>query len=107
MKSLIGNLIFASVLLLIATRFLSVFTGTFFPIDIVTSDSMNPSLMEGDLVAWTPTPIEEVKTGDVVVFKSWINWPRPVDPAFKDNDISCFHFFDRCWCPCDEVSFHE
>ena len=75
MKSLIGNLLFAAILLLIATRFLSIFTGTFFPIDIVTSDSMNPSLMQGDLIAWTPIRIEDVKVGDVVVFKSWLSWP--------------------------------
>ncbi len=75
MKSLIGNLLFAAVLLLIVTRFLSIFTGTFFPIDIVTSDSMNPSLMQGDLIAWTPIRIEDVKVGDVVVFKSWLSWP--------------------------------
>lgn len=31
--------------------------------------------MQGDLIAWTPTPIEEVKVGDVVVFKSWLSWP--------------------------------
>ncbi len=31
--------------------------------------------MEGDIVAWTPTKIEDVKIGDVIVFKSEINWP--------------------------------
>jgi len=75
MKSLIGNLLFAAVLLLIATRFLSVFTGSFFPVDIVTSDSMSPSLMQGDLIAWTPARIQDVHVGDVVVFKSWLSWP--------------------------------
>lgn len=68
-------MLFAAVLLLIATRFLTVFTGTFFPVDIVTSDSMTPSLMQGDLIAWTPTRIQDVKVGDVVVFKSWLSWP--------------------------------
>jgi signal peptidase I len=75
MKSLIGNLLFAAVLLLIIARFLSVFTGSFFPIDIVTSDSMSPSLMQGDLIGWTPARIQDVKVGDVVVFKSWLSWP--------------------------------
>jgi signal peptidase I len=75
MKSLIGNLLFAAILLLIATRFLSVYTGTFFPIDIVSSDSMTPSLMQGDLIAWTPARIDDVKVGDVIVFKSWNSWP--------------------------------
>ena len=75
MKSFIGNLLFIAVLLLIAARFLSVSSGTAFPIDIITSDSMGPSLMRGDLVAWTPTYIENVEVGDVIVFKSWLNWP--------------------------------
>jgi signal peptidase I len=75
MRSFIGNLLFAGVLLLIATRFLSVITGTAFPVDIVTSNSMSPLLMEGDLVAWTPCSVEDVEEGDVIVFKSWLSWP--------------------------------
>ena len=31
--------------------------------------------MEGDIVAWTPTNIEDVSVGDVIVFKSEIHWP--------------------------------
>ena len=31
--------------------------------------------MEGDIVAWTPIKIDDVKTGDVIVFKSEIHWP--------------------------------
>jgi signal peptidase I len=75
MKSLIGNLLFAAVILLISARFLSVFSGTYFPMDIVTTDSMSPSLMAGDLIAWTPANINDVKIGDVIVFKSWLSWP--------------------------------
>jgi signal peptidase I len=73
-KSLIGNLLFAAILLFIATRFFAVFTGSFFPMDIVTSDSMSPSLMQGDIIAWTPTRIQDVQVGDVIVFKSWLSW---------------------------------
>lgn len=76
MKSLIGNLLFVAVLLLIAARFLSVFSGSFFPIDIVTAESMSPTLIKGDLIAWTPTNINDVKIGDVIVFKSWLSWPE-------------------------------
>ncbi len=36
---------------------------------------MSPTLIEGDVVAWTPTKIEDIKTGDVVVFKSYVHWP--------------------------------
>ena len=62
-------------MLLIASRFLSVWAGTPFPIDLVSSDSMSPILMEGDIVAWTPTNIQDINVGDVVVFKSHIRWP--------------------------------
>ncbi len=54
---------------------MSIWTGTAFPIDLVTSTSMNPTLIEGDIVAWTPTTIKDIKVGDVIVFKSYINWP--------------------------------
>jgi signal peptidase len=36
---------------------------------------MSPALMEGDIVAWTPMKIEDIKVGDVIVFKSKIHWP--------------------------------
>ena len=75
MKTLLGNLLFFAVMLLIITRMMSVTTGAVFPVDIVTSGSMNPSLMTGDLVAWTPTSIHDVRVGDVIVYKSWLSWP--------------------------------
>ncbi|MDH7517408.1 MAG: signal peptidase I [Candidatus Thermoplasmatota archaeon] len=75
MRSFIGNIIFLAALLLILSRFMSIWTGTAFPIDLVTSTSMQPTLMEGDIVAWTPTTIKDIKVGDVIVFKSYINWP--------------------------------
>ena len=75
MRSFIGNIIFLAALLLILSRFMSIWTGTAFPIDLVTSTSMNPTLIEGDIVAWTPTTIKDIKVGDVIVFKSYVNWP--------------------------------
>ncbi len=36
---------------------------------------MTPTLFEGDVVAWTPERIEDVEVGDVVVFKSYVQWP--------------------------------
>lgn len=75
-KALIGNFLFAAVLLLIMARFLSVFSGTYFPVDIVSTDSMTPTLMKGDLIAWTPSSINDIKIGDVIVFKSWLSWPE-------------------------------
>ena len=44
--------------------------------DLVVSDSMTPTLTEGDIVAWTPTNINDVKVGDVVVFRSYVHWPE-------------------------------
>lgn len=76
MRKFIGHLLFAAILLLIATRFLSVTSETAFPISIVTADSMSPSLLEGDLILWTPINIEDVEVGDVIVFKSWLSWPE-------------------------------
>jgi len=37
---------------------------------------MTPTLFEGDVVAWTPTKISDVKVGDVIVFKSYVSWPN-------------------------------
>ncbi len=72
---LIGNLLFLAILIIILSRFLSVISGTPFPLAIITSNSMSPALFEGDIVAWTPTNIDDVKIGDVIVFKSWLSWP--------------------------------
>ena len=80
-------MIFLAAILLIAARFLSVWAGTPFPIDLVTSDSMSPSLMEGDVVAWTPTNIEDIKVGDVIVFKSQLHWPDEKIVVHRVSDI--------------------
>ena len=74
-------------MLLIVSRFLSVWAGTPFPIDLVTSDSMNPTLMKGDVVAWTPTRIEDIKEGDVIVFKSYLSWPDEKILVHRVSDI--------------------
>ena len=76
MKSLIGNLLFIAVLFLIITRFLTVWSGTAFPVNLISANSMNPTLMEGDIVAWVPTDINDITVGDVIVFKSWLSWPE-------------------------------
>ena len=36
---------------------------------------MSPTLMEGDVVAWTPSNIDDIVEGDVIVFKSSLHWP--------------------------------
>jgi signal peptidase I len=75
-------------LFLIIARFLSVWSATPFPIDLVTSDSMYPTLMEGDVVAWTPIRIQDIKTGDVIVFKSVVNWPDEKIVVHRVSDIT-------------------
>jgi len=80
-------LLFIAALFLIIARFLSVFSGTPFPVDLVTSDSMTPTLMEGDIVAWTPTEIEEIEIGDIIVFKSYVTWPGEKLVVHRVSDI--------------------
>jgi signal peptidase I len=53
---------------------LTVGTGAI-SINLVKSNSMSPTLAEGDIVAWTPIDIKDVEVGDVVVFKSYMEWP--------------------------------
>ena len=80
-------MLFIAALLLIIARFLSVFSGIPFPVDLVTSDSMSPTLMEGDIVAWTPTKIENIETGDIIVFKSYVTWPGEKLVVHRVSDI--------------------
>ena len=70
MKNLIGNLVFVAILLLIIARFATIFNGANFPINVVASSSMEPTLKKGDIVIWIPANIESVRKGDIVVYKS-------------------------------------
>jgi len=68
-------------------RFLSIWSGTPFPIDLVTSESMSPALIEGDIVAWTPSSIDDIEIGDVVVFRSYVHWPDEKIVVHRVTDI--------------------
>ncbi len=48
---------------------------------------MTPVLMEGDVVSWTPSRIEDVKVGDIIVFKSYISWPDEKIVVHRVSDI--------------------
>jgi signal peptidase I len=48
---------------------------------------MSPTLAEGDIVAWTPINIEDVEIGDVVVFKSYTEWPDEKLIVHRVTDI--------------------
>lgn len=71
LKSLIGNIIFIAAIILIFSRFLTIWTGVPFPMNVVASKSMQPSLYKGDIVPWIPCDIDSAEAGDVVVFKSY------------------------------------
>jgi len=63
-------MIFTAVILLLVARFSAVLTGSAYPLSVVSSDSMRPSLNKGDIVPWIPCSIEKVKVGDVVIYRS-------------------------------------
>lgn len=94
MKSLIGNILFFAVILLIITKFFCIASDTPFPIDVVTSDSMSPMLMQGDIIMWVPTSINDVQPGDVIIYNSRISWPekrlvahRVIETTSRDQTI--------------------
>ncbi len=74
LKKVIGSIAFAAILLLLVGRFLTIVAGVSFPMSVVSSNSMSPALFEGDVVPWIPCGIEDVKEGDVIVFKSATTW---------------------------------
>ncbi len=73
LKAVAGTVLCLAVVLLVSAKVLSAASGSAFPLDVVSSDSMAPLLSTGDVVAWTPTPIDEVAVGDIVVFRSWLD----------------------------------
>ena len=83
LKKFIGNVLFASVLLLMVGRFLSIIAGTPFPMSVVASHSMEPALLKGDVLPWVPCNMEEVHEGDVVVYKSASSWGKEVFIAHR------------------------
>lgn len=74
LKKVIGNIAFIAILLLLIGRFLTIVAGNSFPMSVVSSHSMRPFLFEGDIVPWIPCSIDEVREGDVIVYKSAATW---------------------------------
>lgn len=83
LKKLLGNIIFAAILLLIFGRFLSIIAGTPFPMSVVTSRSMSPALFEGDVLPWISCSMDDVRTGDIIVYKSANSWEGDVFIAHR------------------------
>ena len=70
MRKIIGDFAFIAMIIIIMAKFSSIFTAASFPLSIVVSDSMEPTLHRGDVVPWIPCSIDEIKKGDIVVYKS-------------------------------------
>jgi len=83
LKKIIGNVLFASVLLLVIGRFLSIIAGTPFPMSVIASHSMEPALLRGDVLPWVPCNLEDVHEGDVVVYKSANSWGKEIFIAHR------------------------
>jgi signal peptidase len=73
MKRLLSSLFIVLLVLLVLSRGISIATGEPFPISVISSGSMEPTLKRGDIVVWTPTRISDVHVGDIIVFKSSVN----------------------------------
>ena len=71
---LVRNILFVSSFILLLVLIFSMVPDVHFPVAVIASGSMSPTLDEGDVVAWVPVDIEEVNVGDVVVFKSYVGW---------------------------------
>jgi len=48
---------------------------------------MEPILGKGDILLWIPIKIEEIKIGDIVVFKSYTKWPNEKLIAHRVTNI--------------------
>ena len=72
LKQTLGNVIFMAIIFILFARALSFTMGNQqpTPVSVVSSGSMQPTLYRGDIVFWTPTSIENVEEGDIIVFQS-------------------------------------
>ncbi len=68
----LGNLLLVAMVLILASRAVSYAAGdeAITPVSVVSSGSMEPVMHRGDVIMWTPTPIESINEGDIVVFRS-------------------------------------
>lgn len=73
--------------MLLAVLIFYLIPGVHLPVAVVASNSMSPTLGEGDVVAWVPTGIEDVSVGDVVVFRSYTSWPGERLVAHRVTEI--------------------
>ena len=48
---------------------------------------MDQTLVKGDILLWVPTKIEEIKIGDIIIYKSNIKWPNEKLIAHRVTNI--------------------
>ncbi len=72
-RGLVEDMLFLAVVLLVLSRFVFIEGGMPMPVSVISSGSMEPALSKGDMIIWVPCRAEDVKVGDVIVFKSYIN----------------------------------
>jgi signal peptidase len=71
---------------------LTIVTGMFFPIHVVSSESMVPSLVPGDIIVVKSTSSDKVYLGDIIVYRAPRPYPSPIihrviDKVVEDSSI--------------------
>ncbi|TET91478.1 MAG: signal peptidase I [Methanomassiliicoccales archaeon] len=72
LKSILYNVLFVAVVLIIFSHLLFTGTGNQSPTSVVMGDSMEPTLHRGDIVTWVPVKLEEIRIGDIIVYESYL-----------------------------------
>jgi len=72
LKKYFTDVLFLIVVLILISRFLSVAEVKPMPVSVIISGSMEPTLARGDIVFWHPCKISDVRPGDIIVYKSYI-----------------------------------
>ena len=69
LKNHFGNILFLAIIIILIAKF--AFPGGMpSPISVIESGSMRPTLERGDVIFWTPSSIDNIHIGDIVVYKS-------------------------------------
>jgi signal peptidase I len=83
------------ILIIFIIQIYIVISSTSLKLSLIASNSMEPTLGKGDIVLWIPTKIEEIKAGDIVVFKSYIKWPNEKLIAHRVTNIKADKLTDN------------
>lgn len=72
LKKHVSDVVFIVIVLVLTARFFSISEVRPMPVSVVTSGSMEPALSKGDIIFWHPCKISDVRVGDIIVYKSYI-----------------------------------